>query len=152
MTLSDAVSGYTNAAENLGIEGREATFGEKLSSSLGSAVSGLSFGLIDEKNASKGIANFFGAGKQDLVPPTSMSPVPDAKQSQLAAGRAEQEVLTNELKQVEQAPPTNNVVINAPTNVMGSRKSSSRNNMMISDVRAKYTAYERFVDRTFTAI
>ena len=60
MTLSDAVSGYTNAAENLGIEGREATFGEKLSSSLGSAVSGLSFGLIDEKNASKGIANFFG--------------------------------------------------------------------------------------------
>lgn len=64
MAGSDAISGYSNAAENLGIEGREATFGEKMSSALGSVASGLSLGLVDEKNAGKGIANFFGAGEE----------------------------------------------------------------------------------------
>lgn len=59
MAGSDAISGYGNAAENLGIEGREATFGEKMSSAVGSVASGLSMGLIDEKSAGKGIANFF---------------------------------------------------------------------------------------------
>lgn len=62
MAAVDAYSGYNAAAENLEIEGREPTFGEKLSSSAGSVVSGLSFGLLDSKKASKGIAGFFGAG------------------------------------------------------------------------------------------
>jgi hypothetical protein len=62
MAVYDGVTGYKDAAENLGIEGREATTGEKASSAAGSIVSGLTFGLLDKKSASKGIASFFGAG------------------------------------------------------------------------------------------
>ena len=60
--IGDGIGGYMNANENLDIGDREATTGEKLSSAAGSMVSGLTFGLLDEKKLSKGIANFFGAG------------------------------------------------------------------------------------------
>lgn len=75
MALYDGVTGYQDAAENLGIEGREATTGEKASSAAGSVVSGLTFGLVDKKDASKGIANFFGAG-------------PDKKDGAIQPGKA----------------------------------------------------------------
>lgn len=66
MAVYDGVTGYRDAAENLGIEGREATTGEKASSAAGSVVSGLTFGLLDKKTASKGIASFFGAGAAEV--------------------------------------------------------------------------------------
>ena len=64
MAVGDAVQGYGDeaTAENLGIEGRDPTTGEKASSAAGSALSGLTFGLIDKGSASKAIARFFGAG------------------------------------------------------------------------------------------
>lgn len=62
LAAGDAIGGYMNAEENLGIQDREATFGEKLSSGAGSLVSGLSFGLIDEKAAAKNIKHWTGAG------------------------------------------------------------------------------------------
>ena len=55
MSAMDATEGYQKANENLDIQGREATKGEKLSSGAGSAVSGLTFGMLDAKTASKGI-------------------------------------------------------------------------------------------------
>jgi len=69
----EGFTGYNEAADNLDIKDREATFGEKLSSAGGNIVSGLTFGLIDKKDASKGIANFFGAGadKKDSQPSKS---------------------------------------------------------------------------------
>lgn len=73
MALYDGVTGYNKATENLGIEGREATVGEKLSSAGGSILSGLSFGLLDEKSATKGIASLFGAGP-DKTPGGSIMP------------------------------------------------------------------------------
>ena len=73
MATYDGVSGYNKAAENLGIEGREATFGEKMSSAGGSILSGLSFGLLDEKSTSQGIASFFGAGPDATTPAPTTS-------------------------------------------------------------------------------
>ena len=64
----DGFQGYNKAGENLGIKGREATTGEKLSSAGGSILSGLSFGLLDEKSMSKGIAKLFGAGPDAAKP------------------------------------------------------------------------------------
>lgn len=45
----DAFQGYSKAEENLGIKGREAEGDEKLYSAGVSAISGLTFGLVDEK-------------------------------------------------------------------------------------------------------
>ena len=103
MAAFDAVGGYQKASENLGIEGREATFGEKLSSGAGSAISGLTFGLLDEKAASRGIASFFGAG-----PPKT--PEEAANQSEMLdlAAQAEGGIPTEtnkEIKAVAPAPP-----------------------------------------------
>jgi hypothetical protein len=64
MALYDGVQGWNNASELLGKEG-EATTGEKASASAGSVVSGLTFGLVDAGDASKGIADFFGAGGKE---------------------------------------------------------------------------------------
>jgi len=63
----DATAGYMNATENLDIQNREATLGEKLSSAAGSAISGLSFGLLDSKDISKKIKEITGAGP-DITP------------------------------------------------------------------------------------
>jgi len=61
----DAYQGYNQADKNLGIKGREATTGEKLSSAAGGALSGLSFGLISPETMSKAIAKATGAGPDE---------------------------------------------------------------------------------------
>ena len=61
-TAINGVKGYSNAEGNLGIQGRQATTGEKLSSAAGGALSGLTFGLISPETISKSIANATGAG------------------------------------------------------------------------------------------
>jgi hypothetical protein len=58
----DGVKGYSNAEGNLGIQGRQATTGEKLSSAAGGALSGLTFGLVSPETISKSIAKVTGAG------------------------------------------------------------------------------------------
>ncbi|MFZ9611002.1 MAG: hypothetical protein ACO294_09905, partial [Methylococcales bacterium] len=58
----DAYEGYENVDQNLDLQGKEATLGEKLSSGAGQALSGFTFGLLDAKTASKGIntiGNFY---------------------------------------------------------------------------------------------
>ena len=63
MAAADAYQGYTNAEKTLGLkEGEKATTGQKLSAAAGSALSGLTFGLISPETISKGIANAVGAG------------------------------------------------------------------------------------------
>jgi hypothetical protein len=64
----DAYKGYSSAEETLGIQGRKATTGEKLSSAAGGALSGLTFGLISSETISKGIAKVTGAGLGDKKP------------------------------------------------------------------------------------
>jgi hypothetical protein len=50
------VSGYQNTEQNFDVEeGKEATTGQKVASTLGGVASGLTFGLLDEKSASQGI-------------------------------------------------------------------------------------------------
>jgi hypothetical protein len=50
--------GYQNTAANFDLkEGQEATTGQKVSSTLAGALSGLSFGLIDEKQLAQGLQN-----------------------------------------------------------------------------------------------
>lgn len=60
LALYDSVEGWQNAAENLGIDEKNLTTKNKVSSALGSAVSGLTFGLADTSDVSKGINNFLG--------------------------------------------------------------------------------------------
>ena len=67
---TDAVKGYQNAGANFDLKpGKEATTGQKLSSAAGSVLSGLSFGMLDEKSMSQGVhgvgssvGNFFSKG------------------------------------------------------------------------------------------
>jgi hypothetical protein len=64
----DAFQGYQNAGENFNLKpGQQATAGQKASSAAGSALSGLTFGLLDAKTASQGVhsagsavSDFFG--------------------------------------------------------------------------------------------
>ena len=63
MAIYDGFQGWNKAGENLGIDEKDLTFGNKAASSAGSIVSGLTFGLVDAKDASKGINNFFGGNK-----------------------------------------------------------------------------------------
>jgi hypothetical protein len=66
------VSGYQNTNENFDVEeGKEATTGQKVASTLGGVASGLTFGLLDEKSAAQGIhkagsavKDFFGFGEK----------------------------------------------------------------------------------------
>ena len=61
MTVYDAYQGWNKAGENLGLEeGKEASLTNKASSAAGEAVSGLTFGLLDASDTSKGINNMFG--------------------------------------------------------------------------------------------
>jgi D-alanyl-D-alanine carboxypeptidase len=56
MGAYDAYQGWGEAKENFDLkEDQEATTGQKLSSSIGNAVSGLSFGLLDKKTVAQGI-------------------------------------------------------------------------------------------------
>jgi hypothetical protein len=110
MAAYDAVSGFNEAGANLGIEGREATTGEKLSSAAGSAVSGLTFGLLGKDTASKGIASLFGAG-----PPPEKTATPNrVSQTDMLAANTEDLQMMSEKKEV--AAPT--VVNSAPTTII----------------------------------
>lgn len=61
MAAYDAKEGWDNAASTFGLgQGEEATTGQKASSAAGSAISGLTFGLADAQETSKGINNLFG--------------------------------------------------------------------------------------------
>ena len=62
MAAYEGVQGFNNAEKTLGIEGREATLGEKVSAAGGSIVEGLSFGLVSGKSAGNFFAGMFGAG------------------------------------------------------------------------------------------
>lgn len=56
MAVYDGVQGWNRAGENFDVaEGQEATTGQKAASAGGSILSGLTFGLVDEKAASQGI-------------------------------------------------------------------------------------------------
>ena len=65
--------GYQNTGANFDVEeGKEATTGQKVASTLGGVASGLTFGLLDEKNAAQGIhkagsavKDFFGFGDKE---------------------------------------------------------------------------------------
>jgi hypothetical protein len=78
------VSGYQNTNENFDVEeGKEATTGQKVASTLGGVASGLTFGLLDEKSASQGIhkagsavKDFFGFGEKKKPETTIPTPVP----------------------------------------------------------------------------
>lgn len=110
MAAYDAVSGFNEAGANLGIEGREATLGEKLSSAAGSAASGLTFGMLGKDTASKGIASFFGAG-----PSAEKTATPNrVSQSGMLAAATEDLQMMGEKK--EAAAPT--VVNSAPTTII----------------------------------
>jgi len=60
MAISDGIDGYNNAGENLGIDEENITTANKASSAAGSAISGLTFGLADAGETSKGINNLTG--------------------------------------------------------------------------------------------
>lgn len=114
-TAYEGVTGYNNAAENLDIKDREATFGEKMSSAGGSILSGLSFGLLDEKSTSKGIAKFFGAGpdKSAQATPVEKASVTfhQAKivtdyQKEVAAGKLTPDQALTAVKQLSKDPET----------------------------------------------
>lgn len=61
-----AFSGAADANEILGIEGREATMGEKVQAGASRALSGLSFGLVDEKSIAGGLSRLSN-GMSDLL-------------------------------------------------------------------------------------
>lgn len=72
MAAYDGVTGFQNAGEILDLkEGEQATTGQKLSAAAGSVVSGLTFGLVDEKTVAKGIASATGAGPAPAPAPSS---------------------------------------------------------------------------------
>jgi hypothetical protein len=111
MAAYDGISGYNKAGENLDIEGREATTGEKLASAGGSILSGLSFGLLDEKSMSKGIANLVGAGPEKL---------PDVARVQQAQELAAKKLEGDMEAAAKSSAP---VVTNAPTTIINNNSS-----------------------------
>ena len=110
MAAYDAVSGFNEAGANLGIEGRDATIGEKLSSAAGSAASGLTFGLLSKETASKGVASMFGAG-----PDAEKTSMPN-RVSQTGALAASTDDLQMMSEKKEAPAPT--VVNSAPTTII----------------------------------
>jgi hypothetical protein len=135
MAAYDGISGYGKAGENLGIEGREATTGEKLASAGGSILSGLSFGLLDEKSMSKGIANLVGAGPEKL---------PDAQRIQQTQELAAKN-LESSLSSASQAAPVPNV-----TNIVNNNSVSNKSNKKPRiPVRNEEPTYMKRMDRHF---
>lgn len=113
MAAYDGFKGFQNASETLDIGDREATLGEKFSSAAGGIASGLTFGLLDNKTASKGIASFFGAG-----PSAEKTSTPSrvAQASALATQREILRKMESEERQKENAPAS--VVNNSPTSIV----------------------------------
>lgn len=118
MAAYDAYSGFNEAGANLGIEGRDATLGEKLSSAAGGVASGLTFGLLGKDTASKGIASLFGAGPD--AEKTSM-PNRVSQTGALAASTDDLQTMNN--KKEEPAAPT--LLNNSPTTIINNNKGSS---------------------------
>lgn len=118
MAAYDAVSGFNEAGANLGIEGREATLGEKLSSAAGSAASGLTFGLLGKDTASKGIASVFGAG-----PSAEKAATPNrvAQAVELAQNKEQLDQATKEATAAVSQP----IVTNAPTTIINNSSTTS---------------------------
>lgn len=59
MAAYDAYSGYSDAENVLGMkEGEKATTGQKLAAGAGSAISGLTFGLVDEKATARLLSGY----------------------------------------------------------------------------------------------
>ena len=59
MAAYDAYSGYTDAENVLGLEkGKTATTGQKLAAGAGSAISGLTFGLVDEQKTARFLSGY----------------------------------------------------------------------------------------------
>jgi hypothetical protein len=110
MAAYDAVSGYNEAGANLGIEGREATTGEKMSSAAGSALSGLTFGLVGKDTASKGIKSLFGAGPDAMKTAT---PNRVAQSGALAASTQDLQTMSD-----KKEAPAPTVVNSAPTTII----------------------------------
>ena len=140
MALYDGVSGYQDAKDNLDIKDREATMGEKLSSAGGSLVSGLSFGLLDKKDTSKGIANFFGAGpstKAGATPATAAASPPPAGADVVYNKSGDNATAASKPAPISSAP----VVINAPTTV--SNTSNMAVNSPTRNTESSYRSYER---------
>lgn len=108
MAAYDGVTGYGQAAENLDISDREATFGEKLSSAGGSILSGLSFGLLDKKDTSKGIASLFGAGP-DISKPVTPA-VSQPRMADAVYGKSSENAAASTSAKQTSAP----VVVSAP--------------------------------------
>lgn len=65
LSIYDGVTGYKNASENLGVKESELTTTNKISSTAGSVLSGLTLGLIDADYMSKAVNNSIG-GNADL--------------------------------------------------------------------------------------
>ena len=60
--IFDAVDGFNRAADIAGLkEGEEATFGQKIQAAASSSLSGLTFGLLDEKTIFQGIESVKGS-------------------------------------------------------------------------------------------
>lgn len=56
MTAYETANAATNAEDVLGIEGRKATFGEKVAAGVGGFAEGVSFGLVNKEDVAKKIA------------------------------------------------------------------------------------------------
>ena len=129
----EGYQGFTEAKDNLDIKDREATLGEKLSSAGGSIVSGLTFGLLDKKDASKGIAKFFGAGESA----SNMTAVPKSENvSQLSQENAT-------LK--EQGGKANNTVINNVTQAPAQQPATASGPAPMA--RPPESSLEKYLDR-----
>lgn len=85
----EGVSGWQQAGENFDLkEGEKATLGQKASSALGGIASGMTFGLIDSKKASKGIHSFFGGNKKEGESTQSSAETPTPTSTPSAAPSA----------------------------------------------------------------
>lgn len=139
MAAYDAYSGFNEAGANLGIEGRDPTTGEKLSSAAGGALSGLTFGLVGKDTASKGIASLFGAGPdaEKTSSPTRVS------QSDMLSANTEDLQMMNEKKEA----PAPTVLNNAPTTIInnGGNKSQS----VRTPIRNPEVSYNHRLSRYF---
>ena len=83
-----------------------------------------------------------GAGK--VTTTSSVTTLPDQKQAELSAAKAENDLLTQEAKASESKQ---NVIVNAPTNISNG---GGKQIIPQGPTRPEFNAYERFVNRIFT--
>ena len=132
LAAKDAYDGYNEAGSNFDLkEGQEATTGQKWSSAAGSAVSGLSMGLLDKKSMSQGIGHFFGAGDDGVKPETSA---------------ISDNAIDNQVNATTQPAP---IVVNAPQSAPQAAKSSVVSNTITMTQRPNEGAYKAFVNNRY---